>query len=89
VGRLNRVSLKDSEGSEISSAKIDNQLPEALKSNLSIAIVANWVNTSLRIAGCSECAGTHDVARMIMASSFDGHSTYSITIPDHISFQVN
>lgn len=89
VGRLNRVSLKDSEGNEISIANIDNELPFALKSDLSIAIVANWVNTSLKAVGCGECVGTHDVARMIDTSSFDGRGTYSMTIPNHISFQIN
>lgn len=86
---MNRLSLKDSEGNEISSTKIDNYLPVALESDLSIAIVANWVNTSLKAAGCGECVGTHDVARMIDASSFDGWGNYSLTIPDHIPFIIN
>jgi hypothetical protein len=93
VGRLTdaeelKLALLDSEGREINRVAIDNKPSYALGSDLSIAIVANWVNTSLKVAGCPGCVGTHDVARMIESSMNDGRGIYSLMLPKNFSFTI-
>ncbi|NTU70053.1 hypothetical protein HGB13_04560 [bacterium] len=83
-----QLALLDNEGKEISRTNINNEPSVALCCDLSMAIIANWVNSSLRIAGCPNCLGTHDVGRMIDSSMNNGKGTFALMLPSNFEFTI-